>query len=78
VKENIPKLGLYRPLNRPSHEYSSFQKKTILLKEGQVSNYMYFIESGLLRIYYIKDDKEICSGLVYLLRGTGAVVHRLS
>jgi CRP-like cAMP-binding protein len=43
---------------------AEFKKKTVLLKEGQISNYIYFIESGLLRVYYIKDDKEICSGLV--------------
>ena len=43
---------------------AEFKKKTVLLKEGQVSNYIYFIESGLLRIYYTKDDKEICSGLI--------------
>ena len=43
---------------------AEFKKKTVLLKEGQVSNYIYFIESGLIRIYYIKEDKEICSGLI--------------
>src|SRR5271168_4946530 len=43
---------------------AEFKKKTVLLKEGQVSNYIYFIESGLMRIYYIKEDKEICSGLI--------------
>ena len=43
---------------------AEFKKKTLLLKEGQVSNYIYFIESGLMRIYYIKEDKEICSGLI--------------
>lgn len=43
---------------------AEFKKKNVLLKEGQVSNHMYFIESGLVRIYYIKEDKEICSGLL--------------
>ena len=43
---------------------AEFKKKTVLLKEGQLSNYIYFIESGLMRIYYIKEDKEICSGLI--------------
>jgi CRP/FNR family transcriptional regulator, anaerobic regulatory protein len=43
---------------------AEFKKKTLLLKEGQVCNYIYFIESGLLRVYYTKEDKEICSGLV--------------
>src|ERR1700722_9334630 len=43
---------------------TDFKKKTLLLKEGQVSNNMYFIESGLIRIYYLKEGKEICSGLL--------------
>lgn len=42
-----------------------FKKKTVLLREGQMCRHIYFIESGLIRIYYLKDDKEICSGLLY-------------
>ena len=38
-----------------------FKKKTHLLKEGQVCNYIYFIEQGLVRSYYVKDGNEICS-----------------
>ncbi len=33
-------------------------KKTKLLELGQVCNHMYFILSGCLRLYYLKDDKE--------------------
>jgi CRP-like cAMP-binding protein len=40
------------------------RKRTFLLKEGQVCNNIHFIEKGLLRIYYLKDDREICSGLL--------------
>lgn len=42
----------------------TFKKKTILLKEGQVCNHIYFIEEGLVRVYYLKDGVEICSGLL--------------
>ena len=34
-------------------------KKEILLKEGQVCNYIYFIEQGFLRSYYVNEGKEI-------------------
>ena len=34
-------------------------KKDFLLKEGQVSNYIYFIEKGFIRSYYINNGKEI-------------------
>jgi CRP-like cAMP-binding protein len=36
-------------------------KKDNLLKIGQVCNNIYFVEKGLLRCYYIKEDKEVCS-----------------
>jgi CRP-like cAMP-binding protein len=38
-----------------------FEKKTHLLKEGQICNNIYFIEQGLVRSYYTKDGNEICS-----------------
>lgn len=36
-------------------------KNTIMLKEGQICDSIYFIESGLVRSYYFKDDTEISS-----------------
>lgn len=36
-------------------------KHQILLKEGQVSNYIYIVIKGLLRMYYVKDGEDICS-----------------
>ncbi len=35
------------------------QKKTNLLREGSVTKSLYFIESGLIRVYYLRDGKEI-------------------
>ena len=34
-------------------------KKDFLLREGQVSNYIYFIEEGFIRSYYIKGNTEV-------------------
>jgi CRP-like cAMP-binding protein len=42
----------------------TFPRKTILLKEGQVSDKIYFIEKGLVRLYYVEGETEICSGLL--------------
>lgn len=36
-------------------------RKEYLLKQGRVSKEICFIEKGLLRCFYLKDDKEICS-----------------
>ena len=42
----------------------AYKKKSFLLKEGQVCNRICFIEKGLIRIYYMKDGAEVCSGLL--------------
>jgi CRP/FNR family transcriptional regulator, anaerobic regulatory protein len=39
----------------------TFKRKDHLLKEDNVCNYIYFIEKGLVRSYYLKDGNEICS-----------------
>src|ERR1700761_2024008 len=44
---------------------AEYRKKEVLLREGQVCNRIYFIESGLIRIYYLKDGREICSGMLF-------------
>jgi CRP-like cAMP-binding protein len=49
----------------------TFKKKEYLLREGQLAKNIYFIEQGLLRIFYLKDGVELCSGL--LNEGTIAI-----
>ena len=39
----------------------NIDKKDFLLKAGQVCGNIYFVEKGLLRSFYIKDEKEISS-----------------
>lgn len=34
-------------------------KKTLIVKAGQICNEIYFVNKGLLRLYYDKDDLEI-------------------
>ena len=41
-----------------------YKKKSHLLKEGQTCRQIYFIESGLVRVYYLKEGIELCSGLL--------------
>jgi CRP/FNR family transcriptional regulator, anaerobic regulatory protein len=36
-------------------------KKTVLLRDGEVADYLYVVLTGLLRSYYIKEGVEICS-----------------
>jgi len=39
----------------------SYPKKTILLKEGEFHQNLYFIEKGILRTFLIKDNEDITS-----------------
>lgn len=42
-------------------EIVEIPKKTTLLRDGEVADYLYVVLSGLLRSYYIKDGSEICN-----------------
>ncbi len=34
-------------------------RRHMLLKDGEICNYTYFMLSGLVRVFYIKDDEEV-------------------
>ncbi|RNA60475.1 hypothetical protein D1631_18450 [Chryseobacterium nematophagum] len=36
-----------------------FKKGHVLIHEGQIHNYLYFIINGCARVYYLKDGNEI-------------------
>lgn len=40
-------------------QYIAMKKGETLLKKGSISNKIYFIEKGLFRAYYLKEDKEV-------------------
>ena len=42
-------------------EIITVPKNHLLLREGQVNNYLLVVLRGLLRYYYLKDGEEICS-----------------
>lgn len=46
---------------KDSFEIITTDKKQVLVKEGDVCNYVYLLLDGLARMYYIKEDMEICS-----------------
>ena len=61
-------MGAIRPISEDLKETLTrdleiieVPKKKLLLKEGQTSDYIYVVIKGLLRMYYIKDDEEVCS-----------------
>jgi len=61
-------LNSIYPMSDPLKEYlvvnlqvKELGRKDILLKSGHICRSIYFIESGLLRCYYMQQDHEVCS-----------------
>jgi CRP-like cAMP-binding protein len=44
--------------------FDKIDKKSILLNAGEFSDTVYFIIEGLVRIYYVKEDKEITNWFI--------------
>ncbi|MBA3828047.1 MAG: Crp/Fnr family transcriptional regulator [Taibaiella sp.] len=46
-------------------EVITIDKKQHILKEGQRCDYAFFVMEGLLRVYYVKDDMEVCCRFIH-------------
>lgn len=57
-------IGLQNTLEQ-SFKKMSVKKNCVLLKEGGVCKYLWFLSDGLLRSYHIIGDKEITSRIMY-------------
>jgi CRP-like cAMP-binding protein len=60
------KLNAIYPLSGSLKDYlvqnlkeKKLRKKELLLKAGRICSNTWFVENGLLRCYYVKDDKEV-------------------
>lgn len=60
-------LNSIAPLSVPLEEYIKrilrkqvFKKRDYILQAGQISNKIHFIDSGLVRCFFDKNDQEIC------------------
>ena len=40
-------------------EYQKFETKQLLVQQGQVSKYIYFIKDGFLRVFHLHEGKKI-------------------
>jgi CRP-like cAMP-binding protein len=66
----IEKLNTLSPLSDESKaaltqiiQKITFAKNELILKEGKVSDYFYFLNKGTIRIFYRKHDKEVTEWL---------------
>ena len=41
--------------------HKTINQKELLLKEGQICKYIFFVEKGLLRSYYYDEENEVTS-----------------
>ncbi len=68
MKELLAFLDSIYPLSQQAREYLNqnlkeieIPKKKFLLKQGRICHSIYFVETGLLRCFYTKNDKEVNS-----------------
>ena len=68
MKELLAFLNSIYPLSQSAREYLiqnlkeiEIPKKKFLLKQGRICHNIYFVEKGLLRCFYTKNDKEVNS-----------------
>ena len=68
MEELLKSLNSIHPLSPEAIEYfrinlktKKLHKKDLLLKIGRINEDIYFVHYGLLRCYYLIDDKEISS-----------------
>lgn len=61
----------YKELIVPCVLKRNFGKKAIITQAGEIENYINFIESGLARKYYKKDNEEINTQISY----EGHIIH---
>lgn len=61
-------LNSIHPLSRDTNDYLiqnlksiEVSKKDFILKHGHVCYNIYFISKGLIRCFYLKEEKEVCS-----------------
>lgn len=50
-------------LIKSKFQYNKYKPKEFILVEGQTSTHIHFIETGLVRVYYLKDGKEVTTYL---------------
>jgi len=68
MKNLIEFLNAVHPLSSGLEKHLSgilkvneLPRKSFYLKQGQISRHIAFVEKGLLRCYYEKNEKEVCS-----------------
>lgn len=53
----ISPMNLQKILN--IFEQVEYEKNTQIIREGEITNYIYFVSKGIIRVYYYSNGKEI-------------------
>ncbi len=50
---------------QPKWEEVSFTKGEFITREGQIEDYFYIVKNGVQRLYFNKEENEVCLGFSY-------------
>lgn len=56
---------LQKELKESWSHVKKLKRNDFLSKEGEIAHYLYFVDSGAMKIYYLHNGKEICAGFAY-------------
>lgn len=65
ISKNIPLSDENWNIFASKNVRKEYKKKDIILKEGEVDDYLTFIEDGAARLFFVKQNKELTTRFVF-------------
>ncbi len=65
LSKNIPLTDENWEIYSSKNVRKEYKKKDLILKEGEVENYLSFVEEGTARLFFIKQNKELTTRFVF-------------
>ena len=65
LSKNIPLTEENWKIYSDKNVRKEYKKKDLILKEGEVENYLSFVEEGVARLFFVKQNKELTTRFVF-------------
>ena len=65
LSKKIPLTEENWEIYRSKNVRKEYRKKDLILKEGEVENYLSFVEVGVARLFFVKENKELTTRFVF-------------
>lgn len=65
LSKNIPLTDENWEIYSGKNVRKEYKKKDLILKEGEVENYLSFVEEGAARLFFVKQNKELTTRFVF-------------